>query len=171
MPALLCMLVTGLFRETSLHMVWFVALWAWCDRATSLRVRVLWLALFGVTFAFEYVGVRHYFPGPVSSAGGLILDPHELFLSRGVLSLTAVGSISLAALFPIACLVLLRDGRVAGWRSRFYTLNCYAFPAWLVFYRMMNGNLSEFRMLFPVLLPCIYGIAAGARGRAEQTAA
>jgi len=49
-------------------------------------------------------------------------------------------------------------------------VNCYAFPGWIVFYRMMNGNLSEFRMLFPALLPCMYGIAYGAR-RAKVRAA
>ena len=49
------------------------------------------------------------------------------------------------------------------WRRPFFRLNCLAFPGWLIFYRMMAGNLSEFRMLFPVLIPCIYGIAMGAR--------
>jgi hypothetical protein len=28
---------------------------------------------------------------------------------------------------------------------------------------MMSGNITEFRLLFPALLPCIYGIAYGAR--------
>jgi hypothetical protein len=47
------------------------------------------------------------------------------------------------------------------WRRGFFVANSWAFPAWLLFYRMLNGNLSEFRLLFPVLIPCIYGIAYG----------
>jgi hypothetical protein len=115
-------------------------------------------------FVAEYVAVRHFFPGPVSSAGGLILDPRRLFLDKGLLSLTTICSVGLAALFPIACLAKLRaTGGANDWRFRFFELNCYVFPGWLVFYRMMNGNLSEFRMLFPALLPCMYGIAYSAR--------
>jgi hypothetical protein len=30
---------------------------------------------------------------------------------------------------------------------------------------MLSGNISEFRMLFPALLPCIYGIAYAGRQR------
>jgi hypothetical protein len=159
---LLLMLITGLFRETSFHIVWLVAAWAWCDRSRGLRERTVWLVGFTLAFALEYVAVRHFFPGPVSSAGAVILDPRALFLDRGMLSLTTICTLGLAALFPLACLVRIRDIGVADWRRGFFTLNCYAFPAWIIFYRMMSGNLSEFRMLFPVLVPCIYGIAYGA---------
>jgi len=159
--------VTGLFRETSLHLVWFVALWAGCDHSRPARERMLWVVAFALAFAVEYLLVRHFFPGPLSSAGGIgiILDPRELFFSSGFLSLTAICSIGLAVLFPLGCLVLLRDSSRPDWRRRFFELNCYAFPGWLVFYRMMNGNLSEFRMLFPVLIPCIYGAAYASRWR------
>jgi hypothetical protein len=101
----------------------------------------------------------------VSSAGGIILDPRVLFLDKGLLSLTTICSLGLAALFPVACFLRVRDINPADWRRSFFALNCYAFPAWLVFYRMMNGNLSEFRMLFPALIPCIYGIAYAAKQR------
>jgi hypothetical protein len=162
--ALVLMFVTGLFRESAFHMVWLIALWAWCDSSRPARERLAWVAAFACVFVAEYVAVRHFFPGPVSSAGGLILDPRRLFLDKGLLSLTTICSVGLAALFPIACLVKLRAaGGANDWRFRFFELNCYAFPGWLVFYRMMNGNLSEFRMLFPALLPCMYGIAYGAR--------
>jgi hypothetical protein len=45
------------------------------------------------------------------------------------------------------------------WRWRFFRLNCFAFPMWIVFYRVLGGNISEFRLMWPVILPCIYGIA------------
>jgi hypothetical protein len=167
--ALLLMLVTGMFRETSFHMIWFVAMWAWCDRSRGPRARLGWVFVFAFAFAAEYVCVRHFFPGPVSSAGGVIVDPRVLFLDRGLLSLTTICSLGLAALFPLACLLKLRGVRGDDdWRTVFFGVNCYAFPAWIVFYRMMNGNLSEFRMLFPALLPCIYGIAYGARRYTQQ---
>jgi hypothetical protein len=159
---LLLMLITGLFRESSLHIVWLVAAWAWCDGSRGLRERAAWVLAFGLAFVLEYVAVRHFFPGPVSSAGGVIFDLRVLFLDKGLLSLTTLCSVGLAALFPLACLIRARNIAAGDWRRRFFMLNACAFPAWLVFYRMMNGNLSEFRMLFPVLVPCIYGIAYGA---------
>jgi hypothetical protein len=161
--ALLLTVLTGLFRETSLHVVVFVAVWAWCSRARPALHRAVWLVVFAGAFLFEYVGVRHFFPGPVSSAGAIRLEPRALFLGAGLLSLTTICSLTLAALFPIACLVRIRALPRADWRREFFLLNCWAFPAWLLFYRMMSGNLSEFRMLLPVLLPCMYGIAIGAR--------
>jgi hypothetical protein len=30
---------------------------------------------------------------------------------------------------------------------------------------MMNGNLSEFRMLYPAILPCMYGMSRAAAQR------
>jgi len=162
--ALLLMLITGLFRETSFHMVWLVALWAWCDPSSGARERLGWVAAFALAFVLEYVAVRHFFPGPVSSTGGIILDPRVLFLDKGLVSLTTICAVGLAALFPLGCLLKLRQaGGNADWRYRFFVMNCYAFPGWIVFYRMMNGNLSEFRMLLPALLPCMYGIAYGAQ--------
>ena len=165
LAALVAMLVIGLFRETSFHVVWFVAAWAWFQGSRGWRERAAWLAAFALAFVLEYVTIRHFFPGPVSSAGGLILDPRVLFLDRGLMSLTTICSLGLAVLFPLACLVRIRDIDSADWRRGFFAINAYAFAAWIVFYRMMNGNLSEFRLLFPVILPCIYGIAYGAKWR------
>lgn len=169
--ALLLTLVTGLFRESAFHMVWLVAAWAWCASARPLRERVVWPGIFAVAFVLEYVAIRHFFPGPVSSAGGIILDPRRLFLDKGLLSLTTLCSLGLASLFPLACLLTVRDepGQLrpseGDWRGTFFRLNCFVFPAWIVFYRMMNGNIAEFRMLLPAILPCIFGIAY-AKGRA-----
>ena len=162
--ALLLMLVTGLFRESAFHMVWMVAAWALCDRSTPVSRRVAWTCVFAGAFVLEYCVVRHYFPGPLSAANGIILDPRALFLDRGMLSLTTLGSLGLAALFPIATALRARDlpardGSRRDWHRAFFLLNCAVFPAWIVFYRMMDGNLSEFRMLWPALLPCIYGLA------------
>ena len=162
--ALLLMLVTGLFRESAFHMVWLVAAWAWCARSRSLREKLAWPGLFALAFVLEYVAIRHFFPGPVSSAGAIILDPRRLFLDKGLLSLTTLCSLGLASLFPLACLLAVRapGQRKPGkddWRATFFELNAYVFPAWIVFYRMMNGNIAEFRMLLPAILPCLYGLA------------
>lgn len=161
-PAFGCLLLTGLFRETSFHIVWLVASWAWCTRLRGSPSRLLWVGAFGVGFIIEYVGVRRFFPGPVSAAGGVIWDVHELFFSAGTLSATNLCSVGLAAVFPVACLLRVREIPRDDWRRAFFTLNAWMFPAWLVFYRMMSGNLAEFRILFPVLIPCIYGIAYAA---------
>jgi hypothetical protein len=157
--ALALTLVTGLFRESAFHMVWLVGVWAWCASSRPLRARLLWPCVFAVAFASEYVAIRHFFPGPVASGGGIILDPRRLFLDKGLLSLTTLCSLGLASLYPLACLRTLGDIPAGDWRSLFFRLNCYVFPAWIVFYRMMNGNIAELRMLLPAILPCIYGIA------------
>jgi hypothetical protein len=160
--ALVATVLTGLFRETSFHMIWLVALCLLCDGSSPWRRKILWVGLFTLAFVAEYRLVRHFFPGPLSSAaGGVNLDPRTVFLDRGSLSLTAICSLGLAVLFPAACLLRMRSVDPADWRRRFFVSNCWVFPAWLIFYRVMNGNLSEFRMLFPVLIPCIYGISYG----------
>lgn len=169
--ALIATLLTGLFRETSFHMIWLVALWMGCDESVPWRRRWLWAGVFTVAFVSEYWLVRRFFPAPLSSAtGGINLDPRSIFLDRGSMSLTALCSLGLAVLFPITCWIRVQAVAERDWRRRFFIGNCWAFPAWLIFYRVMNGNLSELRMLFPVLIPCIYGIAYGRAGLRAQAA-
>jgi hypothetical protein len=167
LPALLWTLVAGLFRESAFHMVWLVAAWAWCASSRPLGKRLAWLSAFALAFALEYVAVRRFFPGPVSASGGITLDPRTLL--DGLLSITVICSLGLAILFPLACLLRVTDIPAAewpkdDWRRRFFLLNCCVFPLWIVFYRMLSANISEFRVLLPALLPCIYGIACQ-RGR------
>jgi hypothetical protein len=163
LAALLLMLVTGLFRESAFHLVWLSCAWALCDRSVPLRPRLLWPAAFAAAFLLEYLAIRHFFPGPISAAGAIILDPRVVFFEKGMLSLTTICSLGLAALFPMACAFRLRALPSCDWRRGFFMLNCWIFPAWVVFYRMLSGNLSEFRMLLPAILPCIYGIAWAGR--------
>lgn len=162
---LLIMLAVGLFRETSLHMVWFVGIWAFCSSPRARNMRWVWVGVFVLAFIAEYVLIRRLFPGPVSSAGTIVIDPRAIFLDRGMLSITTICSLGLAAVFPAICLLHMSSVDVHDWRRRFFRINCYAFPGWILFYRMMAGNLAEFRMLFPVLLPCIYGVAYAVSGR------
>ena len=161
--ALLFMLLTGLFRESSLHAVFFVFVWALCARSRSINARVGWVIAFGAAFAVEYVAIRHFFKGPVSSEGGLILDPKRLFFESGMYSLTTICSLGLALSIVLGCLIKIKAIAPGDWRLWFFRLNCYALPFWIVFYRSLNGNISEFRMMWPVLLPCIYGIAYAAK--------
>jgi hypothetical protein len=159
LAALALLLVTGLFRESAFHMVWLVGAWAWSASQRPLRARLAWPGVFALAFVLEYVAIHRFFPGPVASGGGISLDPHRLFLDKGLLSLTTLCSLGLASLFPLACLRAVGNVPAGDWRHLFFRLNCYVFPAWIVFYRMMNGNIAEFRMLLPAILPCIYGIA------------
>ena len=163
-------LLTGLFRETSLHAVFFVFLWACCDRSTPIARRIAWVGGFGAAFVVEYVAIRRVFAGPVSSAGGIILDPRRLFGEPGMYSLTTICSLGLAVIIVIACMLRLREMARDDWRYWFFRLNCYALPFWVVFYRSLSGNISEFRMLWPVLLPCVYGIAYTADREREPAA-
>src|SRR5262249_14357189 len=97
--ALALMLVTGLFRETSFHVVYFVAVWAVCSQTRSWQSRAACVTVFAVAFVVEYKLIRHFFPGPVAAGGGIILDPRKIFLDKGFLSLTTICSLGLAALF------------------------------------------------------------------------
>jgi hypothetical protein len=74
----------------------------------------------------------------------------------------------LALVIVLDCLVKIKSMPRDDWRTRFFRLNSFALPLWIVFYRSLNGNISEFRMLWPVILPCIYGIAAGAHAATGQ---
>jgi hypothetical protein len=163
--ALVFTLLTGLFRETSLHAVFFVFVWALSTGFRPPIAKLGWLLAYAAAFASEYVAIRHFFPGPVSSAGGFIIDPRELL--QEMHSLTTICSLGLAVIFAAACLTRLQRVSSTDWRYRFFRLNCFAFPFWILFYRMLNGNIAEFRLLWPVILPCIYGVAYSARMAAQ----
>lgn len=159
---LLFMLLTGLFRETSFHVVTWVGLWMLIDRCHSPRQRVTWFAAFAAAFVLEYEGLRHFFPGPITGGGHILFDPRAIFLGRGMLSLTAICSLGLEAVFALVCLNRLRS-TAPDWRRSFFVANCCVLPAWWIFYRMMDSNMAEFRLLLPAVLPCVYGLAYAAR--------
>jgi hypothetical protein len=144
--ALIPMLIAGLFRESAFHVVWFVI-------ARSLaRKETLTLAVgFLAAFLIEYVAVRHFFPGPLRSG---YVSIHEMLLGGGVISLTSFGSLGLAIALVLGYFMQCNP---TDWQGRFFLYNCYAFPAWLLFYRFFGGNLSEFRLLLPCLLPVLVG--------------
>ena len=157
--ALVFMLLTGLFREAAFHVVAWVGLWMLVSRSKPVTARLAWTAVFAAAFVIEYLAVRHYFPGPLTGSGRVEFDPRVIFLDQKTLSLTAICSVGLEVVFALACLNRLRNVDRAHWPRRFFMINCYGLPGWLIFYRMMGGNLSEFRMLLPAVLPCIYGVA------------
>jgi hypothetical protein len=154
-PALLVMLLTGLVRESALHIVWFAFAWAVCSRVTPLARRALWTAVFSIAFAAEYIAIRHFYPG----GGGMLLDLHEIFFGRGLWSLTCIVTLAIVSILPIHYVATRGVRFGSDWRRNFFLLNCAATPAWIIFYRIMGGNISELRMLIPVLLPIFYGIA------------
>jgi hypothetical protein len=155
--ALIVMLLTGLFRESSLHAVWFVFAWAICNREVAVTRRVVWTLVYLLAFVIEYFVIRIFFPGH----GSILLDPHEIFFGHGLWSLTCIVTLSVVAIVPVHYLATrgVRFGH--DWRRNFFILNCAASPAWIIFYRIMGGNISELRMLLPILLPIFYGLAIG----------
>ena len=156
---LVFLLLTGLFRESAFHFVVLGAVWALTSRAKPLPHRILWLAAFTVAFAVEYKLIRHFYPGPLNPpglSGGISAE--DILFGHGMWSLTTIVSLGMALLFPVAYLAL-NDRKYPGWERKFFTLNCLAFPFWIIFYRIMGGNISEFRMLWPALIPCVFGLA------------
>jgi hypothetical protein len=152
---LITMLLIGIFRESAFHVVWFALAWALCNREVPVLRRAGWAAIYAVAFALEYVLIRVGYPG----RGALLLDPHEIFFGRGLWSLTCIATLAIVAIVPVHYLVTRGLRRGSDWRHNFFLLNCAATPVWIIFYRIMGGNISELRMLIPVLLPIFYGIA------------
>jgi hypothetical protein len=165
---LLCLVVMTLFRESAFHFVAVTVMWALVCRQGTVMGRVLWVMAMALVFALEYKIIRIYFPGPLTGSGGLILTS-EIFTGAGLLSLTSLATLPLALLFPLLYLCLRAPGRENIVFDRFFLLNCLAFPFWLLFYRMFGGNITEFRMLWPALLPLVYGMAMLAGRRENQT--
>lgn len=156
---LLCltaMIVAGPVRESSLHIVFFVALAALLTPG-RLPVKFGWVAVFGLFYSVEYIVIRHFFPAPVSSEAWSLETVKDIFLGPGVVSLTSIFSVGLAILFPLA--VLLEIPANGDWRAKFFRLNAYAFPIWMLFYRLFNGNLSEFRIFLPMFAPLIFALS------------
>jgi hypothetical protein len=153
--ALIVMLLTGIFRESSLHVVALACAWAVCNRQVPASRRILWAVAYCVAFVLEYFAIRLVFPGH----GPLSLDPYEIFFGPGLWSLTCIITLAIVAIVPIHYLITRGIRFGSDWRHNFFVLNCAATPAWIIFYRMMNGNVSELRMLIPVLLPIFYGLA------------
>lgn len=163
--AFLCFVVAGLFRESSLHVVVLMVVFSFVNRFNYARNMKLWMwvGVFLVTYVVEYEIIRYFYPGPVTSNGYIDYDPTEIILGDGFLSLTTIVTLPLALLFPINYYVL-RDQFDNNWIREFISINCLLVPFWVLFYRAMGGNIPEFRILWPVLLPCIYGISYKIRG-------
>jgi hypothetical protein len=152
-PALLVLLVTGVFRESSLHIVLFALVWAICQREIPVARRAAWAATYCAAFFAEYFIIRRFYP----ATGTLILDPRDIFFGRGLWSITCIITLTVIAIVP-ALYLSLRKMRI-GWRHNFFVLNCAATPLWIIFYRILGGNVSELRMLIPIVLPIFYGLA------------
>jgi hypothetical protein len=164
-PALVVMMLTGIFRESSLHIVWFAFVWAICDRQVPIVRRAAWVVAYVMAFITEYALIRKFYPGH----GALNLDPHDIFFGRGLWSFTSIVTLATVAIVPILYLAKHSIRFGSNWRHDFFVLNCAAAPAWIIFYRIMGGNISELRMLIPVLLPIFYGLAIGSAKRSTGT--
>lgn len=160
--AFLCMLVTGLFRESAFHLVGMVTFWALVARHQPIGKRLFWVVLFAVTFMAEYKLVRLWFPGEDRGADFyrvvLLERTSELLFGGGLWSLTTLMTLPLAVLYPLSWWMLKRR-EACDWQQRFFLLNCLAFPGWVLFYRIQGGNINEFRIMWPFILPLVVGLA------------
>lgn len=154
-PALVVMTLTGIFRESSLHIVWFVFAWAWCRPTPAPSKRWGWCALYLAVFGLEYLLVHRFYPGHTAADW----DLHDVFFGRGLWSFTCIVTLSLVAIVPLYTVVRVKSQASPDWRSKFFLMNCASTPFWILFYRFVGGNISELRMLLPVVLPLFYGIA------------
>jgi hypothetical protein len=159
--ALIVMLLAGIFRESSFHIVWFAFAWAICSRRTPAPRRLMVSILYLVAFIVEYLVVRMAYPG----RGSITLDPYQILFGRGLWSLTCIVTLAILAIVPIHYFVTRGIRFGPDWRHNFFVLNCAATPAWIIFYRIMGGNISELRMLIPILLPIFYGLAVDPAGQ------
>jgi fumarate reductase subunit D len=160
--ALVCLLITGLFRESAFHFTVLFLFWALSRRDKPVIKRVGWLVASCILFVLEFKIIRYYYPAPSTGSEQMLLrliyNYKDILLGGGFWSLTTVATLSLGLLFPFGYL-LLANRNDQTWTNRFFLLNCLAFPFWIVFYRIQGGNISEFRMLWPVILPYVYGMA------------
>jgi len=161
--ALLGMIVTGLFRESSFHVVSSIAIWAWCARHHNLKTRLLWLLIFILTFIFEYKMTRVFYPGVERGLEfyqmRLIENWDKILLGKGLISLTSLMSIPLALIYPISWW-LLKHSQISGnWQQNFFAISCLAFPFWIFFYLVQDAGLAEFRVMWAFIIPCILGLA------------
>jgi hypothetical protein len=159
--ALIAMLLTGIFRESSFHVVWFAFAWAICNREVPVVRRVTWAVVYGAAFVIEYSVIRMLYP----AHGSFTLDPYQIFFGRGLWSLTCIVTLAIVAIVPIHYVATRGIRFGSDWRQGFFLLNCAATPAWIIFYRIMGGNISELRMMIPILLPIFYGLAITSAGQ------
>jgi hypothetical protein len=159
-------LVIGMtIRESMLHIVFF----ALCTLVIpSLNVGVRWAALMFVTFFVEWFVIRKIFPG------GKPAFVWRIWHHLGSLTLWASVGLVLWYAAQATLAISKRVGRL-GWddRDTLLWLQVLAVVPWLVFYTMNNGNLAEFRMLLPILVPLIFALAyrrAPAQTDAQQPA-
>ena len=74
------MLLTGVFRESSLHVVWFAFAWAICKHDVPAPRRLTWASVYFVVFVVEYFTIRMAYPGH----GSITLNPYQILFGRGL---------------------------------------------------------------------------------------
>ncbi|MDR3088525.1 MAG: hypothetical protein LBU39_01735 [Desulfobulbaceae bacterium] len=147
-----------LFRESAFHLVVLAAMWSATCRVENPARRLAWIFILASFFVIEYKLIRFWFPGPLTGTGQLLLS-REIFTGGALLSPTSLVTLPLVALPPLVYLCVRNPDQTGVSLDKFFLLNCLAVPLWLIFYRVLGGNITEFRLLWPVLLPIIYGIA------------
>ncbi|HSI35128.1 MAG: hypothetical protein ACAI43_17185 [Phycisphaerae bacterium] len=148
--ALLWILLGNPFRESLLHVVFFAGCTLLIPR---LRMSLAWIAALTVAFFAEWYLIRRFYPVPSAFTIKIFGD---------LLSPTLWASVGLCLWFAgQAGLSIARRVAAGGWSplDRFFTLQILALLPWLLFYKLNNGNLAEFRMLLPVVLPLMFALA------------
>lgn len=148
------LLVGGCFRESMLHSVWFAVSMLVIP---SLSLGLAWTAVYFVAYWAQWLIIRKiFFPSHARIDFKHILE--------NVLTPTSWASAGILLLMATAALVVIaRRARLAGRVSpldRFFLIQVFMAPVWLVFYDFTGGNWAEFRMLTPIALPLAYALAA-----------
>jgi hypothetical protein len=158
------MIVGGLFRESTMHIVWFAGALAFLRGD---RKRLALAAAMGVVWFVEFKLIRNHFGSTADipmASGSDLRNPSLLLSVAAALLFAAVAAIDLAR----------RDrSHLAGddlAMFRFFALQIAVVPGWFVFYRLAGGGLAEFRMMLPVLLPIALSLAWMPRGAAATVA-
>ncbi len=149
------MIVAGLFRETSLHVVWFALCFAWLRGG---RRRLSWTAAMGLVWAAELTTIRHAF-GVQTHVGLALALPPDFFNPSLWLSVLATLIATGYAAVDLASRRAAFDGTEGQIAWRFFALQVGVVVPWMIFYQIMGGGLAEFRLMLPVLLPLALSVA------------
>ena len=156
-PAMIALLICGLFRESNIHIAWFAVSMLIIPR---LSVGVGWAAAYVVAFFAEWWVIREV----IFNVGG---NDVWMVIRINLASPTAWTMVAL-----VLCLAALTYVVVAARRARararglspdpldtFFLIQVVWVPVWLLFYLFAGSNWTEFRVQLPTLLPLVYALA------------
>jgi hypothetical protein len=147
---LVLLAIGGLFRESMIHGILLV--WTLMAVFPSRR-RALWALVHSAVVVGEYLFIRKVM---FAHMGSMVNQPR--FISDDLFSPALWGNVVMVLVitgFGIVCLARRCRAEGSPRACWFWWLQLAAVPGWFFMYRLAGGNLSEFRMLLPVVLPVL----------------